>query len=74
VAPYLYAVVCRDAEQMTGFTMKLLTLFLCLSLTVVAFVSSADVKDDEDVSMVKFKKFKVKVCSIVSISPALCSN
>ncbi|XP_046449018.1 ervatamin-B-like [Daphnia pulex] len=43
---------------MTGFTMKLLTLFLCLSLTVVAFVSSADVKDDEDVSMVKFKKFK----------------
>lgn len=42
--------------------MKLLTLFLCLSLTVVAFVSSADVKDDVDVSMVKFKKFKVKVC------------
>lgn len=54
--------------------MKLLTLFLCLSLTVVAFVSSADVKDDEDVSMVKFKKFKVKVCSFVSISPALCSK
>nr|CAH0103408.1 unnamed protein product [Daphnia galeata] len=38
--------------------MKLLTLFVGLSL-VVAFVSSAAaVEDDDDVSMVKFKKFK----------------
>jgi hypothetical protein len=50
---------CRDAAQRTCITMKLLTLFVGLSL-VVAFVSSAAaVEDDDDVSMVKFKKFKV---------------
>ncbi|EFX71443.1 hypothetical protein DAPPUDRAFT_227872 [Daphnia pulex] len=52
--------------------MKLLTLFLCLSLIVFAFVSPANVEDDEDVSMVRFKKFKNRYRKKYS-KGALCS-
>jgi hypothetical protein len=40
--------------------MKLLTLLVCLSLIVDLVSSAATVDQDDDVSMVKFKKFKVK--------------